>query len=229
MSIKAILNNRSAAIIESCVETTQEALIASKNGADRIELCADLADDGLTPSPGLLSKTLNRLNIPIKVMIRPRAGDFIYNSEDQKTIDTHIDYCIAAGVEEWVYGSIAAGSGRLDLADIKAFHNKVKPRSLTIHKAIDHSSEILRDVFDLVKWAKTADINLSILSSGGHPTALDGAMMLNRMARICGDEVELIVAGKVRHDNLTQIKKAIPAPAYHGRHIVELSEITPER
>jgi len=229
MSIKAILNNRSEAIIESCVETTQEALIASKNGADRIELCADLAADGLTPSLNLLKNTFETVSIPIKVMLRPRAGNFIYNAEDHQIIEKHIAYCKAAGVEEWVYGSIAEGSGRLDLDNIRAFYNKVQPRSLTIHKAIDRSSDLLRDVFDLVKWAKGSEVNLSILSSGGQETAIEGAIMLNRMARICGDEVELIIAGKVRHDNLAQIKKAIPAPAYHGRHIVALSEISSER
>ena len=228
MSLKAILNTRSQAIIESCVETTIEALIASKNGADRLELCSSLDQDGLTPGPTLLKETASQVHIPIKVMIRPRAGNFIYDAADKQIIDNHIAYCHELGVKEWVYGSIKSESGRLDMEDIKAFASKVHPETLTIHKAIDRSTDILRDVFDLVKWSKKSGINLSILSSGGAATAIEGAMMLNRMARICGTEVELVVAGKVTHDNLNQIKEAIPAPAYHGRRIVNLTQHTDE-
>jgi len=223
MSIKAILNSRSGAIIESCVETTQEAIIASKNGADRLELCANLKADGLTPSISLLKSTLAAVNIPVKVMIRPRAGNFTYNSHDKDAMEDQIAYCKAEGVQDWVYGSIALGSGQLDIDDIKLFCQKVNPSSLTIHKVIDTSSDIIRDVFDLVKWVKASGINLSILSSGGEATALEGAIMLNRMARICSDHIELIVAGKVTSDNLASVQKAIPAPAYHGRRIVNLS------
>ena len=65
---------------ESCVESLSEALKAEQNGADRIELCSRLDLGGLTPNRELIRHVSSRLSIPIKVMIRPRAGNFIYNA-----------------------------------------------------------------------------------------------------------------------------------------------------
>ena len=53
-------------IKEACVETLDEAIFAQNKGADRIELCSDLALDGLTPSKKPFLKVLNHISIPIK-------------------------------------------------------------------------------------------------------------------------------------------------------------------
>ena len=69
-------------IKESCVETYDEAINAESRGADRIEVCSRLDLDGLTPSKELVKRLVNDLTIPIKVMVRPRSGDFCYNDEE---------------------------------------------------------------------------------------------------------------------------------------------------
>ena len=68
-------------IKEACVETLEQAVIAERKGADRLEFCAYLAFDGLTPAPDLVKAVLNVVNIPVRVMIRPRNGNFVYNEE----------------------------------------------------------------------------------------------------------------------------------------------------
>ena len=79
-------------IKESCVETFEEAVIAERNGADRIEICSDLHLDGLTPSRKLVLRIVNSLKIPTKVMIRPRSGDFCYNMQEIKEMLDDISY-----------------------------------------------------------------------------------------------------------------------------------------
>lgn len=69
-------------IFEACVETIQQAVKAQEQGANRIELCADLAKGGTTPSIGLIKKCSKILTIPIYVIIRPRGGDFLYSKEE---------------------------------------------------------------------------------------------------------------------------------------------------
>ena len=71
-------------IKEACVESFEGAVAAEKNGADRIEICSNLELDGLTPSREIVRKLIKSLNIPIKVMIRPKAGDFCYNKKEIK-------------------------------------------------------------------------------------------------------------------------------------------------
>jgi len=73
-------------LIESCVESLDEAIYAVNKGADRIELCSNLEFDGLTPDFSLVTQVLEAVNIPVKVMIRPRSGDFCYNFEESKLI-----------------------------------------------------------------------------------------------------------------------------------------------
>ena len=205
-------------IIEACVESLAEAMEAANKGADRIELCANLDEDGLTPSVELITSVQNAIDIPIKVMIRPRSGDFVYTDGDKELITKDIRAVMATGINEIVYGSLA--DGRLDIEDLKRVYALASPRTMTIHKAIDASIDPMKDVLELVKWSHLEQVNLSILSSGQAATAIDGAFRLKRMQQLCGDEVELIVAGKVTPRNLNQLKALIPAPSFHGRQIL---------
>ena len=66
--------------LEVCVETLDNAQIADRGGANRIELCGELAGGGVTPSLGLLEEVVSSITIPVHCMIRPRGGDFLYNA-----------------------------------------------------------------------------------------------------------------------------------------------------
>ena len=84
-------------IKEACVETFEEAILAEKQGANRIELCSDLANDGLTPSCELMKKTCSILKIPVMVMIRPRTGNFVYSEQEMIQMKSEIDLAKNAG------------------------------------------------------------------------------------------------------------------------------------
>ena len=79
-------------IKESCVETYDEAMNAEIRGADRIELCSRLDLDGLTPSKELVKRLVSDLTIPLKVMVRPRKGDFCYSNEEINQMHDDILY-----------------------------------------------------------------------------------------------------------------------------------------
>jgi Uncharacterized protein involved in copper resistance len=68
--------------VECCVESLDQAIKAEKGGADQIELCKNLKDDGLTPDIDIVSKALNKVSVPIKIMVRPRKGNFIYSESE---------------------------------------------------------------------------------------------------------------------------------------------------
>ena len=98
-------------IKEACVETFEEAVSAAKKGADRIELCADLQLDGLTPSFELMQRTCSTLKIPVMVMIRPRGGGFVYSEEEINQMKTDIDKAKKAGV---VAAQFAGNGGEVE-------------------------------------------------------------------------------------------------------------------
>jgi len=95
-------------IKEVCVETFEEAKLAEKQGANRIELCSDLANDGLTPSSNLMSRIISELKIPIMTMVRPRAGNFVHTKKEVEQMKKDIDAAKQAGAAGVVFGLLTS-------------------------------------------------------------------------------------------------------------------------
>ena len=93
-------------IKEVCVDSFLDAVNAEKKGANRIELCGRLDLDGLTPSKKLIKKVFSNLNIPIRVMIRPKYPSFIYSDQDIQIMIEDINYCKELGVDGLVLGCL---------------------------------------------------------------------------------------------------------------------------
>ena len=91
-------------IKEACIQSYDEALIAQKSGAHRIELCSQISLDGITPKKELIKKIISSIDIPIRVMIRPRTGNFDYSEYELKLMENDIAYCKRLGIEGVVFG-----------------------------------------------------------------------------------------------------------------------------
>ncbi len=202
-------------IIEACVETIDEALKAQENGADRIELCANLKEGGITPSFGLISSAKTLLNIPFMVMIRPRGGDFIYNNREIEIMKKDIDLCKQLEVDGIVLGLLDQEQS-IDLNKTRILCEYAFPLQVTFHKAIDETTD---PVSELVRLKDTEIVN-RVLTSGGANSALEGKETLNQMIILAENDISIIVAGGITRDNLDIIIRAMPAREYHGRKIV---------
>ncbi len=101
--------------LEACVETLEQCILAEKNGANRLELCADLSVGGLTPSRELLDSVMAAVKIPVMAMIRPRAGNFVCSAEEIEEMKRSILLCKTAGVAGVVFGCLTPDS-RIDVA-----------------------------------------------------------------------------------------------------------------
>src|SRR4249920_2162697 len=77
---------------------------AVEGGADRIELCANLAEGGVTPSYGQIRKCRETFAIPIYPIIRPRGGDFLYNVEEFEIMMYDARLCKQLGCDGVVIG-----------------------------------------------------------------------------------------------------------------------------
>ena len=202
-------------IREACVGNIDQAIKAQELGADRIELCDRLDLDGLTPTEDMIIEAVNLLQIPIKVIIRPREGDFVYNASEMEVMMHSIDCCKANNVEGVVFG-VLDGNGSLDLQAIALLAEKAAPMKVTIHKAIDQIDDPIQAIKDLKSLGNVH----SVLTSGKAPTADEGQEMIKQMIEVAGDSLDIIVAGKVRHNNLEYLHKKINAREYHGRNIM---------
>lgn len=202
-------------MIEVCVDDEKQALSAQAQGAGRIELCARLDLDGLTPDPDFIRFACDTLRIPVHVMVRPRGGDFVYTPEELEVMRREIVFCKNAGVPGVVFG-VLREDGQLNLPVISELAALARPMKVVIHKAIDLTPDPVAAVMAL-RAAKAADY---VLSSGGAPTAEQGAGTLRRMIEAGGEEVTVIAAGKITQANLKEMQEMIGAKEYHGRLIV---------
>jgi len=199
---------------EVCVESYDEALRAVKAGATRIELCDNLAAGGTTPSYGTIKKCMEKLTVPIMVMIRPRSGNFNYSPDELEIMQEDILLCKDLGVAGVVFGMLDR-IGNIDKEQTLKFVQLSRPLSVTFHKAIDQSVDILGGV----SFLRGIGVD-RILSSGGQETALEGQKTLNQMIELASPQLSIIVAGKVSWENFEEIREKIPSGDYHGRRLV---------
>jgi copper homeostasis protein len=202
-------------IKEVCVETFEEAKLAEKQGANRIELCSDLANDGLTPSSNLMSRIISDLKIPIMTMVRPRAGNFVHTKKEVEQMKKDIDAAKQAGAAGVVFGLLTSNN-KIDIENTRILAEYANPLPVTFHKAIDELENPVEGVKVLLKIEGIK----RILTSGGKPTALEGQKVIREMIKKAGDKITILVAGKVLDSNVLEIQKITGTEELHGRRIV---------
>ena len=201
-------------IKEACVESFEKALEAQSNGANRIELCENLAVGGTTPSYGTVKICLEKLNIPIFPMIRARGGNFVYSKDEIEIMKEDIKIFKELGVKGVVLGCLTSDN-KIDLELTKELVDLAYPMEVTFHKAIDEILNPLDYIDDLV------NIGIKrILTSGGKATALEGKDLINEMIKKSNGRLKIVVAGKVTKRNLNGLSNLISADEFHGKLIV---------
>ena len=202
-------------IKEACVEGYQEAMLAEKLGADRIELCSHLDKDGLTPERETILDVLSSISIPIKIMIRPRSGNFVYNKKEIYQMEEEISFCKTNGVKEVVFGVLDT-QNRIDMDLVKRLTNISYPMRVTFHKAIDCSDNIKEAFEQLIKCKAVT----SVLTSGKGKFVLENRTLIKEIIQLYKDKINIILAGGITNDNLDKIHKTFHCIEYHGKKIV---------
>ena len=201
-------------IKEACVESFEKSLEAQNNGANRIELCENLAVGGTTPSYGTVKVCLEKLDIPIFPMIRARGGNFIYSKYEIEIMKEDIKIFKELGVKGIVLGCLTSDN-KIDLELTKEFIDLAYPMEVTFHKAIDEITNPLDYIDDLI------NIGIKrILTSGGKATALEGKDLINEIIKKANNQIKIVVAGKVTKENLNELSNLISSDEFHGKLIV---------
>lgn len=202
-------------IFEACVETLEDAIAAEKCGANRIELCSGLDQDGLTPSEKLTRQCVEKLSIPVMAMVRPRGGNFVYSEAEIRQMESEIEFFKQSGVAGVVFGLLTK-DGCIDIENTKRLVALAAPLDVTFHKAIDYSSDVLKSFSQL----NAIDGITRVLTSGGKDTAWNGREILRQMQEIPGRKIKIIAAGKVLPENRAQIAEYTGVTELHGKRIV---------
>ena len=162
-------------LVEVCANSLESAMNAQKAGADRIELCSELAVGGITPSYGLLKSIKAKLKIPVHVLIRPRSGDFTYSEGEFDIIKRDIRLCVELGFDGIVSG-ILHKDLTLDVERTKTLIDLSGGLKFTFHRAFDW----VLDPLSAIKKLETMGVDY-ILSSGQQNSALQGFGLLKEL------------------------------------------------
>ena len=127
-------------MVEICVGDLESALAAEQGGADRVELCDHLSVGGTTPSAGMIAEACRRLTIPVHVLIRPRAGDFVPSPAELATMRFDIEMARTLGAAGVVFG-VLRPDATIDRDQTAALIELARPMSVTFHKAFDQTPE----------------------------------------------------------------------------------------
>ena len=198
-------------LVEACVTTVDEARAAEGAGAHRLELCRDLSVDGLSPSAALVGLVLEVVAIPVFVMIRPRAGGFVYTSTEVEEMLAEIQTLAAAGAAGVVCGLLAA-AGRVDAANTRRLVEAARPLPVTFHRAFDQADDQLRALEAVAEAGVTC-----VLTGGGPGRAIDQADRLAELVRMAGDSVTVLAGGGVRGDHVDDLIARTGATEVHAR------------
>jgi len=183
-------------VLEVCVDSVESAVAAEQGGAQRVELCSNLLDGGVTPSSGLIATVRSRISVGLQVMIRPRGGDFNYSDDEFQIMQRDIVTAKELGADGVVLG-ILDMDGRVDTGRTRRLVELAAPLKVTYHRAFDMSSDLFQALEDL----HTTGVN-TILTSGGKPTAIDGAETLRRLIETSNGGVAIMAGGGIEDHNV---------------------------
>lgn len=189
-------------IVEVCANSYESALNAKKAGADRVELCVELAVGGITPSHGLIKKVKGEIDIPINVLIRPRSGNFTYSDTEFDIIKQDILFCKELGCNGIVSGVLNVDN-TIDKARTKVLVDLAKPLSFTFHRAFDWVENPRNAIEELMKIG----VN-KVLTSGQEITAVKGIELLKELKDTVNNKLTILPGGGINSNNILEFKNA---------------------
>jgi len=199
----------SRVLLEVCVDDADGMEAAIAGGADRIELCSILELGGLTPSPGLVALAA-RSPLPVRAMIRPRPGDFVYSPAEIDTMLADIAAMRAAGLSGVVLGA-SLPDGRLDVALLTRLAEAAHGMGRTLHRAFD----LVPDFAAATEMAVQMGFD-TILTSGGAETALAGIDVLAGISAQAAGRVTIMPGSGVSADTPAGLRSRMSLTAIHG-------------
>ncbi|MBQ7801580.1 MAG: copper homeostasis protein CutC [Oscillospiraceae bacterium] len=201
-----------ARLLEVCVDSLASARAAIAGGADRLELCGALALGGLTPYAALLEQIREESDIPIRCLMRPRAGDFLYEKEEIQLMARQIRTLKRAGADGFVIGCLTPG-GELDTEAMKPLTDAAEGSGLTLHRCIDVSRDPLKTYRDAMA------LGIDTVLTSGAASGCMGGLPLIRQLLAQRDEwggPEVLIGAGVKAPVISAILDQCPnARAFH--------------
>jgi copper homeostasis protein len=196
-------------VFELCAETFEACVAAREGGAHRVELCRELSVGGLTPQDELVLSSV-RVGLPVHVMVRPRAGGFVYSADELAVMAADVDRMKSLGAAGVVLGVLLA-DGRVDVSATRRLVELAGPMQVTFHRAFDEAVSLPEALDDVIAAGCGR-----VLTSGGAPDVVAGAVVLAELVQQAGDRIAVAVGGGLRLENAEAVARVTGAREFHG-------------
>ena len=202
-------------LVEAAVEALDSALAAERARADRVELCENLNEGGTTPGQGLIAAAIAPSRLPVFVLIRPRAGDFVYSQREFEDMIRDIERAGSLGIAGIVTGALTT-QGRVDVARTRALVEAASGLPVTFHRAIDSAANLPAALEEAIDSGASR-----VLTSGGAPTALEGADVIAALVDQAGSRISIVAGGGIREHNVRDVIARTGVREIHARLVGE--------
>lgn len=178
-------------VLEVCTHSVESAVSAERGGAMRLELCANLMIGGTSPDEDLFRMVRERVSVPVRVLLRPRCGDFLYTESEFELLCRQVKRFAALGADGIVIG-VLTPEGDLDEERMAKLISLAGGCGVTLHRAFD----VCRDPFAALETAKRLGVD-TILTSGQQADCTAGADLLRALVAKAGEDVQILVGAGV--------------------------------
>lgn len=198
--------------IEICCVGLKDCIHAQNKGADRIELCASMAAEGLTPSFGLFQLVKEKCTIPVMVMLRPRGAGFCYNDIDYEVMLKDAKIFLEAGADGLVFG-IVNEQKEVDTKRVSELCELIHSygKEAVFHRAFDSCPNKEKAIEELIACGVDR-----ILTSGGPGNAMEYLDVLKAWELKYGKQIQFQACGSIREENAQDVIKATNIHQIHS-------------
>lgn len=196
-------------VLEVCVDSVESAESAARGGATRLELCANLIVGGTSPDEDLFRMVRERVDLPIRVLLRPRFGDFLYSDEEYELLRRQVRRFAALGVDGVVIG-ILRPDGTLDETRMAGLIGLADGIGVTLHRAFD----VCRDPFEALDAARRLGVD-TILTSGQQASCEQGAALVRDLVSAANGRPQILIGAGVNAAVICALQPKTHADAFH--------------
>jgi copper homeostasis protein len=197
-------------LLEVCVETVADAVAAERGGADRLELCSALDLGGLTPTLGMYLSVREAVHLPVVVMLRPRAGGFVYTADELVVMLRDQELFRSYRPDGFVFGPLLP-DGTVDCESTTRLRAGCGDTEAVFHRAFDETADPDRAVEELIERNVTR-----ILTSGGAETATLGAERIARTVQAAAGRIQVLACGKMNAATAAAVLDVTGCDQLHG-------------
>ena len=196
-------------ILETCVDCVESALAAQEGGASRVELCSDLVIGGVSPSLPLFRQIRKYTDLKVRVLLRPRYGDYCFSAYECDELNEEIEMFREAGADGVVVG-ILNPDGTLDTEQLARFKQTAGTMEIALHRAFDVCLDPMKAMEQVIELGYD-----TILTSGQEPTAWEGRDMLKKLHGESRGRIEILAAGGIGRNVIEKLVPYTGISSYH--------------